>query len=1182
MDMHETSQLVCRGNIKTSVLRYLLSFAMCSAICASTFAFGQTLTTGDIAGTVTDTQGAFIANAQVTATDEDTGSVLQTKSTGNGAYRLPLLIPGHYLVSASQSGFEIDTAHVLVQVGRVAQANFKMRVGSVNQTVKVTEAVPLLDTETGDLSTTFDKTQIEDLPNPGNDVTFIGQLAPGSVMNTAGGTGNFSNYGLPATSNNMTINGASIISPFSNTNNTLAMNMTLGNNELSEATVVSNAYSVQYGGLGGAQLIETTRAGTDQFHGNVGWWWNNQDLNGNDYFNAQQGIHRPIEDAYQWAAGLGGPIVKDKTFFFGDFEGIRFTTATAPSLVFLPSQSFETRTLRDIAKNNPSELNFYKQLFGVYNAAPIPKGQTLRPFNNVNLFTGAISPNPDINQFTFEPTITAHEYLATMRVDHNFSPNDKIYFHYEWDNGIQPAYEDPISPAFNVITPMGGSNGMLSETHTFSARAYNTFIFVGNYTTAAYPYPGGANAVFPYQFNYNDTQVNQNNTVLHYSDPLTPINPDSAYWPQGTNQFQYQFNDDFSLVKGNHIIKTGIIFLRTDAVDLSPDAGIVPRVSALGDGYGQQYEQARGTGTYFSLFDQGYANSSSGAFPLHSEAPFAWYQLGGYLQDEWQVKPNLTLNVGIRIERNSNPVSPNNAVSRFKTNFFDIPGTPNVPYNSVIAGGQANVFTNYQAYTAEPRASFAWQPIKSGGVVIRGGFGMFADAFPLNVANTVLYNTPIKPTFSANSQSLTVSGPQYLIDPALTGSGYQADVSSNQVFQQQYSKGGTYTSIANAVAAAGSSFAIPGFFNVGKHIYYPTYEEWNLQVQNQLGSYTVVSFGYNGNHGYREPFYNGSVDAWWNPNLLPIPGEITNTQTGNVFKFQPQNFPSNPPNVNFSGVNQIQSGAISNYNGFTVDVAHRKSYLTLDVNYSWSKAMDEVSNGGLFSFNTNPMSVESPYNLRYNYGNADYNVANNFKASYVLNVPRYRRVKALLGDWQLAGDVFWHTGFPFSVVDGFVPGAFGTMASANASYPYDGYGGSVTAVPLNRGMNRHCGTVGIYNFNTNSGGNCFGGVSAFTDPSGFGSEDRNQYTGPGYFDTDFDILKTIHLPKWNGAIFQAGAQFFNALNHPNFAAPTNDIADGPNFGQISSAVSTPTSIFGSFLGGDASPRIIQLKGTLVF
>ncbi len=236
---------------------------------ASPLASAQTLTTGDIAGTVTDAQGAVIGHAQVTATNEDTGAVSKTESTATGGYHVPLLVPGHYSVTSSHAGFEMDTASVLVSVAKVAQANFAMRIGSVQQTVHVTSAAPLLDTENGDLTTTFDQKQLESIPNPGNDVTFVGQLAPGSVMNTAGGTGNFSSYGLPATSNNMTINGASIISPWSNTNNTLAMNMTLGNNELAEATVVTNAYSVQYGGLGGAQLVETTRAGTNQFHGNV-------------------------------------------------------------------------------------------------------------------------------------------------------------------------------------------------------------------------------------------------------------------------------------------------------------------------------------------------------------------------------------------------------------------------------------------------------------------------------------------------------------------------------------------------------------------------------------------------------------------------------------------------------------------------------------------------------------------------------------------------------------------------------------------------------------------------------------------------------------------------------------------------------------------------------------------------
>ncbi len=1149
----------------------------------------QTLISGDIAGVIMDPSGAVVPNAAVTATEVNTGAVSKTVSTSDGRFHLSLLKPGDYTVSVLVPGFVRDEVHVPVAVGKVAHADIRMHLGANSETVTVQDNAALLDTQNGDLTTSFDMKQIQEIPNPGNDITFVGQLAPGSVMNTSGGTGNFSSYGLPATSNNFTVNGVSQISPFSNTNNAYAVNMLLGTNELSEATVVTNPYSPQYGGLGGAQINELTRSGANAFHGNAAYWWNDKNLNANNYFNNQQGIARPAEQAQQWAAAVGGPIFKNKTFFFVDTEGISFTAPSQAQAVYVPSQAFENRVLAQVAQENPAETPFYQQLFKVYNNATIPAGQTLRPYVNVDPITGASITNTDINTYTFLSSVKTYEYIVTARVDHNFSDRDKIYGHIRLDRGVQPSTIDPISSAFNITSTQPAYSGDMAETHTFGTTATNLFLFTATYSSQAYDFVDRnlALSTFPYQFSFSDENVTQNGATLHYNDPLTKIDAASGNIPQGTNQTQYQFTDDFTKTKGPHTLKAGFILIRTDATDLSPDAGTIPVLSARGDAYGEQYTAARGTGNYYKLLEDGYASSTGVQFPTRAEEPFAFYQLGFYAQDSWQVTPGFTLNGGIRVERNSNPSCPANCTSRFKDDFFSTNQTLTTPYNSVIAYGQKGTFTNYQAYIVEPRMSFAWQPYGTGGkTVLRGGVGLFADSFPVNISNTLLYNVPTKNGFTANSQSLSVpNSSQFLLDPAQPGSGYSADVASNNAFVNGFYNGGTYTTISQAVKTAGSSLALPGFTSVSPHIYYPTYEEWNLQVEQQLGNRTTIRFGYNGNHGYHEPVTNNSANAWWNPNLLPTPGQVTNTQTGNVFSFNPVGLPTAPPNQNFSSFTQISSAGISNYHGLTVDMTHRSRYLTVQASYNWSKAMDEVSNGGIFTFGSNSYanSPVSPYNLHYNYGNADYDVRHNFKGSYVFDVPGSSHLKVVTNDWQLSGTVFWHSGFPFSVTDGFASGAFSTIASAaGAPYPYNVYNGQINAVPLHPSMNRHCGSEAVFNFETQTGGQCFGGVSAFTDPNGFGAEGRNQYTGPGFFDTDLTVLKGFHVPKWEQARLQVGVQFFNILNHPNFATPSGDISNGPNFGQITSTVSTPTSIFGAYLGGDASPRLIQLKTTFSF
>jgi hypothetical protein len=1087
----------------------------------------------------------------------------------------------------SNAGFNTAIVNVLVGLGKVARADIQMTVGSVTQTVQVTEAAPLLDTENGQIATSFSMQQVQDMPNPGNDITYVAQLAPGSVMNTAGGTGNFSSFGLPSTANNLTVNGVSQVSPYSNTNNVFAVNTLLGNNDISQVTVVSNAYSTEYGALSGSQETALTRSGSNRFHGNDAFWYNDRNLNANNYFNNQQGIPRPAQMAKQWAAAIGGPVIRSNTFFFVNTEGMRITAPPGTSQIDVPSQSFETRVLNQISTQNPAELNLYQQIFSLYNNAPIPAGQTLRPYQNINPITGAVSSNSDVNIFPFTAHIVASEQLISGRVDHNFSGSDTAYAYFKKDWGVQPAYEDPISPAFNAVSSMPFWTGDLVETHTFSPNSTNQLLINIDYFQSAYNLinPAAANAAFPYQFSFNDTTVVQNGNVLHYSDPLTGLNPASGAWPQGYDQTQYQFTDNFNKTARTQTFIAGFTFLRFDITQKSLLAGTVPELTALGDGYSQAYELARGTGTYYNTFAGGYASSTHAGFPLITEEPLSMYQLGGYVEDQWHARKNLTLNAGIRIERNSNPACNANCNSHFSGNFFDVQQTASTPYNSVIDSHQRETFAKYQPFVIEPRASFAWQPRGSSSkMVVRGGFGFFADPIEANFTNTLLYNVPNKNELTASSGSLTASNSQqYLLDPALPGSGYAALQASNAALVNGFDNGGTYATISSAVAAAGSHFALPSFASARQHMYYPTYEEWNLQIQQQVGNNTTITYGYNGNHGYHEPVSNNSVDAWWNPNLLPVPGQITNSLTGNVFNFSPQGIPTSAHNQQFSSFSELFNGGNSNYNGLTVDVTHRVSYLTLDANYSWGHALDEISNEGIFTFSsTGTTSPQSPYNLRYNYGNADYDIRKNFKLSYVLDIPQFHGYKRLIGGWKVSQALFWHSGFPFTITDSFANQGFYTMASSNTPYPYDAYNGGIPAVPVNRGMNRHCGTEGVFNYETQTGGNCFGGIQAFTDPSGLGAEDRNQFTGPGYFNTDMGVLKTIAVPHMAGAKFQFGVQMFNALNHPNFVPPASDIAGGSSFGQIYSTASPANTIYGAYLGGDGSPRQIQLKGAFVF
>ncbi len=230
----------------------------------------QSLVSGDIAGTVTDSTGAAIPGAKVRATNTGTGQVKEVTSSGAGNYRISLLQPGRYTVTATADGFATTQGSLDLSIGQVAAQNFKLEVAKSSTTVEVMASeIPLLQTDSSDLSTTISQQQVQNLPNPGGDITYPVNLTQGVIMNTQGGYGNAEAFGLPATSNNFTINGAEENDPFLNLNNSGPSNLLLGSNDVDEISVVANAYGAQYGTLGGIQENILTRSGTNQFHGNV-------------------------------------------------------------------------------------------------------------------------------------------------------------------------------------------------------------------------------------------------------------------------------------------------------------------------------------------------------------------------------------------------------------------------------------------------------------------------------------------------------------------------------------------------------------------------------------------------------------------------------------------------------------------------------------------------------------------------------------------------------------------------------------------------------------------------------------------------------------------------------------------------------------------------------------------------
>lgn len=1102
-------------------------------------AAAQSLVSGDIAGMVTDPSGAVIPNATVTATNNGTGQTQSATTNSSGNYRFSLLPPGQYTVGVKAPGFQSSERAVTVVVGQATALNMQMAVGTSSTTVEVTAEGGVVQPNNGNISTTFTPEQVELVPNPGNDLSYIVQSAPGAVMNTQAGYGNSAMFGLPATSNLFTVNGMNENDPFLNLNNSGATNLLLGQNDVQEVTVVNNGYSAEYGGLAGANVNYVSKSGTNNWHGNANYFWNGRAMNANSWFNKQAQLSQPAPDnvnkqpfvnANQWSASVGGPIIKNKTFFFVDYEGLRVLLPTS-TLVQIPSPAFQAATLANIGSTSPGQLPFYQHMFDLWNSAP--GAATAGPIpGGSDGCDGSISlgaNTPCALAFRSTAGNQTHEWLLTGRVDQNIGDNDRAYIHFRSDHGLQATYTDPISKIFNAQSDQPQYEGQLNETHTFSGTMTNQFILSGSWYSAIFK-PADINAattLMPYRLRFGGRS-------------FYDLGFDLNDWPQGRNVTQYQIVDDVSKIYGAHNFKFGVNFRRNDLTDYSP--GLFTTGEVIGETQADFFAGTAG------LFTQ--------AFNTRPTQPIGLYSLGIYAQDEWAVRPTLKVTLGLRAEHDSNPVCQTNCFARLTNNFNDISHDINQPYNQAIQTGIHQALPSYTGIGWEPRLGFAWTPRGSGtNTVIRGGIGIFHDFFPGTVADNFLNNPPLYNQFFVGPGSVA---------PGTVAPGTTADVLSlaagaNSAFVNGFNSGGTLTSIM----AANAFFVPPSIFNSVRSVHAPQYQEWNLELQQGFGQKTSVSINYVGNHQIYGPLQNSGLNAFCDVSCLGQLGATSASFSG---------LPGAALDPRFSTVTQISSSNLGNYNGVTFTLQRRFSELQFQANYTYSHALDIISNGGIlpYNFNTNESTVnpQDPNNYRkYNYGNADYDVRQDASLNYVWTTPKLKGWIGAIASWTVSGTAFWRTGLPVTAYDD------------NASSTLNGFNFGISAGdPIFANYNNSGPVVCTRNA---LNAPCLSSPQFTPALNGFGAQRRNQIWGPHYFDTDLTVMKNFHVPLTEASNFGIGLQFFNILNHPNFDQPDANISSS-TFGQIINTVSVPTSILGSFLGGDASPRLIQVKASLSF
>jgi hypothetical protein len=1131
---------------------------------ATPYSTAQTVTQGAVSGTVTDPSGAVIPGATITIKNNATGAMQTAKSTRAGFYQFALLPPGTYTLTISAANYQTVTRTVAVSVGQATTANARLALPSAQQTVTVTAEGGVLQTVTPNISTTMSTEQIALVPNGGGDLSYIAQTAPGATMNTQAGYGNFSTYGLSALSNNFTVNSMPENDPFLNLNNSGATNILLGQNDVSEATVVNNGYSGHYG-LAGANVNYVSKSGSNGWHGNAIWRWNGSHVNGNNYFNKQGSPEtpRPFVNDNQWGASFGGPIKKDKTFFFVNTEGL-YLLIPVTRTIKIPTAAWATAVQSHIATVNPTESALYSNMFNSWLNAPNAAGATnTLPDGGCADFTGTLgfgASNPCALQLRSAVSGNTHEWLITGRVDHNFSEKDKLFVHARVDRGVQATYTDPLNPIFNITSFQPQYEGQAQWTHTLGQNTVNSFSLNGSYYRAIFSNPNQSAALArqPVQIAFRGGSTSAG--LLYglgngYQFPFAT--------PQGRNVTQYGFVDDLSHTMGSHTVKVGANLTRYDITDYAPGMNSLPAVS----------------GETLTDFFNGVATNYIQAFPARLTQPVALYNLGFYGEDTWRVRSNLTLTLTMRADRYSNPVCRTNCFQRLNNNFENVAHGINIPYNVTVAENQSLALPgSYHPWSVQPRFGFNWSPFgTNGNTVISGGFGLFTSTFPAGIVDQLMNNLPGDPQFTVSKLPF---------GPNTPGNAQSTTLAAANALRTGFTGGQTWSQINDAVLSATggvTGFSVPDFTNIANEIHTPRVQQWNLQVQQAFGTKTALTLKYVGNHSIWNQVANSGLNSFCGTTAqLPVTSSATTGCLETLGFTSFAGLPASPTDPRFNIMNENGVGYNSNYHGFTATLQRRLSAFQFQVNYTWSHALDFVSNGGItfapFNFNTNGSIVnpQNPFNVRQNmYGNSDYDVRHYLSLNYVYTTPKNLLqgfLKGALAGWTISGTVFARTGMPFTVIDS------GTGTSLTA-YGYGGTNPNFLGTFANRsgGGTLDCGASAA----DPRHGPCPDLTNNFAaDINGFGNQRRNQVYGPRFFNTDLTVSKEFHVPHWEAGVLSFGATAYNLLNHPNFDQPVGDVAS--SLGSIISTVNTPTSIYGAFLNADASPRTLQSTIKLSF
>jgi Carboxypeptidase regulatory-like domain/TonB dependent receptor len=1089
---------------------------------------------GSITGSVTDASGAAVSDATVTARDVDRGTTLTTQTNSSGAYNFPQVTVGNIEVAVQASGFskEVHPPFTLI-LNQIARLDFQLKVGNVSQTVEVTAAPPLLQTDSTELSTLLDSTATTALPLSTRNVNQLVLLTPGVVSpnifafqapQATFGTGRPYVNGAREQDNNFSLDGMDTNQADNN-----EVGYVPGVDAVQEFNVIAGNAPADFGNYIGGVVVETLKSGTNQYHGDIFEFLRNTDLNANTWqnkaisqFNQEPGGSGAIlpRNPLQWndfGATFGGPIIKNKLFFFTDFQGSLFNTpANSVAFASVPAPfrtgDFSSLCTTGFAAGVCTTLS--QQLYNPFSSAN-PATRTPYLNNQVpilstaaqNIITSSLFPAP--NQTSYTQHSYVDSWQGDAKIDWQASANDHVMGRWSQQYVINNT-TNSIALLPNLTREYPLKNFVLDYAHTFSPAVLNEFrvgfqdfpandqIFT-NPTSINLPetfgIPGVPGTILPC-ITFNGTACNGGTFTSLGSTNSVEIFHDTTI----------EAEDAVTWTHGNHVIHFGAEFFHYYMNDLYPGT-----------------EGASGS---FSFSGQYTGNSASGAVPGNGFAdfllglpsdvtlgtPLAFHLrnslFGAFVQDNWRITSHLTLNLGLRYEVTT-PRGDSNQINN--VNFDRFTGAPQIGTNYNTYNGRANF---------QPRIGLAWQPGFMPNTVIRAAYGISTYMEGNGVNNLAVVNPPFVVNREANNTGLAT--PPFTLDQ-----GYTAFPSAP-------------CTVVGLLAFSADCLSSTTIHLTNPNLQPAVDQQWNVTIQHQFGNSTTVSAAYVGN----------KIDHMTDIYLLN-----QEMLSGGVLTPSPFAEPLVAAGAN---VRYNDSSAIQRYNALELTIIERPWHgVQAQANYTWSKCLsnslgyfgqfgDEEgigvsqTGGGYFFF-------QNIYDQKADYGRCISDIASAFNGYVIYDLPfgRGRQfgngvssvVNQIIGGWQVATSFNVHSGF---AINPSAPDQSGTGGGVGAAYrpncvPGVSQQGSGALVNIS-------GNIGVQFLNpasvtlpaTHTFGNC--GVGSFR--------------GPGLSTADINITKNFRFTERFNLQFMT--QFINFSNTPIFSAPNASIG-GPTFGLAQSA-----------------------------